>query len=91
MFIFYFLFFYYKSICSKKKNRACPVKEANQASMVKRVNAEIRAQSVQKALQENKVNAVCKVSWVPLDLPASQLNEVILDHPDLPVKLVLWV
>lgn len=90
MFILYFFFFYYKSICSKK-NRACPVKEANQVSLVKRVNAEIRAQSVQKALQENKVNAVCKVSWVPLDLPASQLNEVILDHPDLPVKLVLWV
>lgn len=58
---------------------------------MKRVNAELRAQLVPKVLQENKVNAVCRVSWVPLDLLASQLNEVTLDHPDQLVKLVLWV
>ncbi len=55
------------------------------------MNAELRARLVPKVLQENKVNAVCKVSWVPLDLLASQLNEVTLDHPDRLVKLVLWV
>jgi len=46
---------------------------------------------VPKVPQENKVNAVCKASWVPLDLLASQLNEVTLDLPDQLVKLVLWV
>ena len=73
------------------KCRVCPVKEDNPVCLVKRVNAELRAQLVQRALQENKVNAVCRVSWVPLDLLASQPNEVILDPLDQPVKLALWV
>jgi len=58
---------------------------------VKRVNAEPRAQLVPKVLQENKVNAVCRVSWVPLVLLVSLLNEVILDLPDQLARLVLWV
>lgn len=58
---------------------------------MKRANAELLVRSVPKAPLANKVNAVYKESWVPLDLLVSPLNAVTLDHLDRSVRLVLVV
>lgn len=45
---------------------------------------------VPKVLLANKVNVVCKVSWVLPDLLESRLNAVILGHLDHQEKLARW-